>query len=190
MHNFLDESWLVCAFFPFVAQGKIDGADYMRIIGPETKKFHRLTMPDKLKRLRDDFSVTSELEKHLLSVNTVRNCIVHRLGIVTDRDVDANGELVLLWRSFDAIAQNSDGTQEVSLMDNPEFLIEVGWSVIPRVLDKKRVFQKGERIDLSYREITDTFLSLMNFTTSLGLSIEGYGKQVGVRTPNPNTENV
>ena len=108
---------------------------------------------------------------------------------MTDQDVDTNGELVLLWRTSDLVAQNPDGTQELSIMDDPGTLIVPGWTVIYRVIDRKRVFRKDECIDLSYREITDTFLSLMNFTTTLAVSIEGYGKQVGVRMPNPQTEN-
>src|SRR5262249_33385222 len=49
-HAFLDECWLVCVFFSLSGQGTITGADYNRIVGPEAQKFHRLGMPDKLKR--------------------------------------------------------------------------------------------------------------------------------------------
>jgi hypothetical protein len=189
LNVFLDQGRLLCALFPSAAQGKIQSDDYNRIFGTEIRQFHRLGLPDKLKKLQRHFGVASELEAHVLSINTVRNCLVHRLGIVTDRDVDANGELVLLWRTSDLVAQNPDGTQELSILDNPEIQIVPGWTVIYRVIDKKKVFRKAERIDLSYREITDTFLSLMNFTTTLAVSIEGYGKQVGVRMPNPQVDN-
>jgi hypothetical protein len=186
-HAFLEECRLVCAFFSLSARGTpITGADYHRIVGAEAQKFHSLGLPDKLKRLREDFSVSSELEAHVLSINTMRNCLVHRLGIVADRDVDANGELVILWRSIDLVAQSPDGIQEIVL--DQEAIIEAGWIVIVRVTDKSKVFHKGERIELSYEEITHTFSSLMNFATTLGQSIEGYGKQIGIRMPDPQAQ--
>ena len=137
LNVFLDQGRLLCALFPSAAQGKIKADDYNRIVGKEARQFHRLGLPDKLKKLRQDFGVASELEGHVLSINTVRNCLVHRLGIVADQDVDANGELVLLWRTSDLVAQNPDGTQELSIMDAPGTLIVPGWTVIHRVIDKK-----------------------------------------------------
>jgi hypothetical protein len=186
IHDFLDQCWLVCAIFSINAQGRTTAADYNRIVGREAKKFHRLGMPAKLNRLREDFSVTSEFEAHLLSINTARNCLVHRLGMVTDRDVDTNGELAILWRSFALVAQSPDGAQEISL-DEP-VVIEAGWTVIVRMTDKQKLFQKGERIELSYREITHIFSSLMSFAASLGKSIEEYYKKVCVRIPNAKAE--
>jgi hypothetical protein len=186
-HAFLEECRLVCAFFSLIARGTpIMGADYHRIVGAEAQKFHGLGLPDKLKRLREDFSVASELETHVLSINTMRNCLVHRLGIVADRDVDANGELAILWRSIDLVAQSPDGTHEIVL--NKDTIIEAGWTVIVRVTDKRKVFRKGERIELSYEEITHTFSSLMSFATTLGQSIEGYGKRIGIRLPDPQSQ--
>ncbi len=186
-HTFLEECRLVCAFFSLSARGTPStGVNYHRIVGVEAQKFPSLGLPDKLKRLQEDFSVSSELEAHVLSINTMRNCLVHRLGIVADRDVDANGELVILWRSIDLVAQSPDGIQEIAL--DQEARIEAGWTVIALVTDKSKVFRKGERIELSYEEITHTFSSLMNFATTLGQSIEGYGKHIGIRMPDPQAQ--
>jgi hypothetical protein len=165
------------------------GEDYNRIAGEEAQQFHRLWLPRKLEKLRADFGVASDLEPHVLTINRVRNCLVHRLGIVMDQDVDANGELVALWRSPTIVKQNSDGTQEMSL-EEPDEIIEPGWSVIVRVVDQRKRFQRGERVELSYRELTHTFSTLMAFTTSLAQSIEEYGKQVGMRMPELNPEDV
>jgi hypothetical protein len=185
-HALLEECWSVCAFFSLSAQGPITGADYNRIVGVEAQKFHGLGLPGKLKRLREDFGVASELEAHVLSINTMRNCLVHRLGIVADLDVNANGELAILWRSLDIVAQSPDGTQEI-VLDKPE-IVDVGWTVRARVTDKKKVFRMGERIELSHMEITHTFSSLMSFATTLVQSIEGYGKQIGIRMPEPKAQ--
>jgi hypothetical protein len=116
----------------------------------------------------------------------MRNCLVHRLGIVADRDVDANGELAILWRSIDLVAQSPDGIQETVL--DKEAIIEPGWTVIVRVTDKSKVFRRGERIELSYEEITHTFSSFLSFATTLAQSIEGYGKQIGVKIPDPKAQ--
>jgi len=186
---FLDRGRLVCALCSKTARGKIMGADYNRIVGAEAEEFHFLGLPKKLERLRKDFGIAAELETHALSINTARNCLVHRLGIVSDEDVDANGELAILWRSLSLVKQSSDGTQEISL-DEPGEIVDVGWSVIARITDNKKTFRRGERIDLSHREITHTFSTLMAFTTSIVQSMERYSKKLDIRMPDSRAEDV
>ena len=134
----------------------------------------RLGLPDKLQRLRDEFLVLSELSEHVLSINRVRVCLVYRLGLVSNQDVDdeENG-LVLKWQVLELFAQSPDGATEHPVSQS-DALVEEGWSVLIRSVEKSRVFKKGARVALSYDEITNTFMTIMKFAIQISASLQKF----------------
>lgn len=175
---FVEECWLVCSLFSLSASESNSKKELDKIIGPDAKKFHSLGLPVKLQRLRDTFSVGSTFEAHVLSINRVRACLVHRIGIVSTMDTDENDELTILWRVIELLAQNPEGTEEIILDKRVE--IKGGWVIAVRQRDKRKSFKRGEKVELSYSEVTDTIFSLMSFAASLIPSIEEYARRMGI----------
>lgn len=94
----LEDARLVFAFWSLTGEIKSQDADER--INRGADKFHRLSLPDKLNHLDDRFSyrLPPELAHILLSLNQVRNCLVHRGGTVGAKDCDSDGELKVAWR--------------------------------------------------------------------------------------------
>ena len=94
LNIFLDECHLVCELLAFRKNDQIIAEDFNRIVGPNKKKYNKEGLPKKIKILRENFDVSSQFEEHVMSLNNVRNCLVHRGGIVQQEDLNTEKELV------------------------------------------------------------------------------------------------
>jgi hypothetical protein len=150
-------------------RGQILGEDFLRVTGYEARRFHRLGLPDKLKVLRDEFDLKPSLANQILSINRVRNCLVHRDGLVTTADLADEGNLVLRWRVLELYAKQEDGSE--SAIEGPT-VVRGGSSIIVKSIDRSREFRKGERIELPYSEITATFVTVMLFAMEITTEIQ------------------
>jgi hypothetical protein len=54
-------------------------------------------LPGKHRELIEQFGVSTRYIDDLKSVSKARNCLAHNIGVVTDRDVGDDGNLVLTW---------------------------------------------------------------------------------------------
>lgn len=178
-NELLEECLVVCMLCSLSYQSTISTDDYNHVVNTQRKKLHNMGLPDKLKKLQNTFGVVSIFNDHVLSINKARNCLVHRRGIVADQDIDKNGELVILLRSIDIIAKSSDGSQEIELVKPTP--VEAGWTTEARLNHKKKIFRKGERIELAYPEIIYTFFSLAEFVKTITVSVNSYRKLKGIR---------
>ena len=65
----------------------------------------------KLNRLSKEFGIASPLATHIQSLNTVRNCLTHRWGIVHETDCNEPGKLVISWKRPEIVAQPESGEE-------------------------------------------------------------------------------
>jgi len=160
---YLDGCRTVTALFKLAAGGALTVGTYQKVVTQEAKKFHRLGIPEKIKTLREDFKLPMDLSEHLLSINKVRNCLVHRLGLVTDHDIDDQGKLTLTYRSLQLYAPDPNGGEVI--VDKTGMALPVGAPLMMRCIDPTvREFKKGERVELTHSEITQIFLTVMQFS--------------------------
>ncbi len=175
---FLDECRKICALFRLSGKGKVSGQELNNIFQQEWKKYHELGFPAKFKHLRDEFTVETPFEGHFLSLNQARNCLVHRKGIVSNKDINENGKLVIKWRIMELVVTSPDGKEEV-VIESPR-IIESGGSLGYRLRDRERDFEVGQKITLELTELYQNIITLYSFATELVKSIESYGKAQGV----------
>jgi hypothetical protein len=173
--EFLEGCRNVAAIYATAGSGKLTVGEFQKIVGIAAKKFHKLGLPEKIRQLRDDFGVSAELSGHVLTINRVRNCLVHRFGAVRAQDLDQDGELKLRWRVFEFFGESADGSHQV-IVDGP-IVLEEGWSLKLRAADRGRVFKLGDRVTLSYGEITHTMMTLMQFAIEVTEALKQKGPQ-------------
>jgi len=178
---FLEECYVLCCLFRLFPRGAINGEEFNKILHQDRLAFHKRNLPDKITTLEREFGVSSPVTAHVLSLNRVRACLVHRLGVVGIPDLDPNGELAVTWRTTRLFTISPDGGQRNEL-DTPGAVIEAGWTVTVSVQDVRKVFQKGDQITLTFRELYDSFFSFLTFVTTLVQSIETYGRSTGIIT--------
>ena len=100
-----------------------------------------------------------ELAEDVLSINSARNCLTHRMGIVGPIDI-ANSEddkLVVRWKKMEIRAQTKDGVRVLELPAR----VEKGDKVTTAFSTVTKEFSLGERIQISpteFVEISTTFL--------------------------------
>jgi len=117
-------------------------------------------IPTMLDRLEAKLTSPLDLREHIQSINTARNCLEHRRGVVTKADTN-NAEqdaLVVKWRRPELFYEK-DG--EEIILDGPK-VIEGPTTVKLRYIDEKRIFKLGERIEFTVDEF-----NLLMFTCTL-----------------------
>lgn len=175
---FLENCRVSCALFRLSGNTQLTQHDIDKIFNEEKKAFHNKGFPAKLLELSDEFGVRSEFEVHVRSLNRVRNCLVHRLGIVESKDVNDSGSLILKLRTIQIVAKSPDGKQE-KVISSPE-AVEGGWTVSIRFCDDERRFKPGDKIKLTYRELYDSIVTLTVFANTLVQSIDEYSNKLGI----------
>lgn len=179
VHTRLESCRLACAIAQASRGGQTTGADYLRITEPEAKAFHKHDLPTKLRKLREAFGVSSELEPHVTSVNRVRACLVHRFGKVSELDVRGDPDLKLLLRSVNLVALSPDRKTERPL-DRAGVEVEAGWTVNVRIVNRTCSFKLNEQVTLTYRDVADTVFTLIAFSQSILKATEAFARAQGI----------
>lgn len=180
LNNFLESIHDICSVWSMVQkqnQGQeLTHNDLKILMESEPKKFHRLGFPDKLAHLRDLHGITVDLRmmKHILSVNTARNCLVHRNGLVTEKDSE-NGHLVVSWRRIKILLADEDGERDLLI----GIVNEKEAKVLFKIIDEEKVFNIGDSISFSPQEFQYIAWSMFLFSNGLTESLVQWGQTNG-----------
>jgi len=131
----------------------------------EGKSFHRMGQPDKLDHLRRRHSIDldSGLQRHLESINNARNCLVHRQGVVTERDLNGGSHMVVEWRKFRALMQSGSNESELKLGEP----VGADATLVLRVVDDRKEFGLGETVRFDEQEFADVVSGIYSFAMDL-----------------------
>lgn len=175
--GFLEEARRCCALYQLTTLEKPLGADLHRV-DRESRQFHRLGLPLKIQRLRDDFGVESGFGSHIVSLNEARNCIVHRDGVVTATDVAADGHLTVSWSRVALMARSPDGLEE-RLIEGPQ-LVQGGWSIVVGTRVTSRAFALGERVVFTFDDLVGMVWSHVYFVNTVAQAVQRYAEGLGI----------
>lgn len=174
---FLEECKTICAIYDLGTQ-QILREQYNKIVTEEKDRFSKLGLPGKLTLLKDEYGVFSEFESNILELNKLRNCIVHRLGIVSKRDVNEGDQLVVHLRALEFFAKNPETEEEIEI--NKETHVEAGWLVVAKWKEECKSFKLGESVSLSYQEMIQAINTFYLFASSMKKSIIDFLKARGI----------
>jgi hypothetical protein len=148
--------------------------------------FHRLGFPDKLSHMQSEHGIAldKDLARQVVSVNAARNCLVHRRGIVEDRDLNDGDLLTVEWRKLRTLLVDEDGEHELVIGQR----IEKESSVCIRVVDDKKSFKRGEQVAFTAQEFSDVTWGMFAFGSDVVRAIGAVGLSKGFVTPVPNPQ--
>lgn len=158
--------------------GVIAGEDWNGVVVGRFKKFHRLGFPPKVEYLERQygFQVPDSSLDLWKSIVAVRNCLVHRNGLVQGADLQDGEELLLKWFAHVPLLKTDTGPQEVELGTS----LPGGSRLSVGSQNRERRYSAGDRIALTpaeFREIAWT----VNRTLSQAIrSMETHGRSMGV----------
>lgn len=174
--QFLEESRRCCALYRL----STIAAPRLSDIGEldrEGRKFHSLGLPKKIEHVQARYGVASEYSGHVVSLNAARNCLVHRLGVVSEADVDEDGTLSVLWADIRVEAASPDSRSVVVVEEPREF--DAGWSLQLVIEPTTRIYRIGDHIHFTYRELLGALFSHQLFINTLTLSVQQYAESLG-----------
>src|SRR4030095_9320340 len=151
--------------------------------GSQQRRFHRLGLPDKIDDLQRIYSLAldPDLVGHLRTINDARNCLVHRQGIVQERDVNEDAALRVSWRRLACVIRGPDGERDFF----PGSLVDVGETLCVSNRDVAKLFPLGTAISFSVQEFADVCWSLFLLGLSTVKLVEDWGRAHGFTLQEP-----
>lgn len=149
-----------------------------KIRGYETKG-----IGDKLTILFGDYGIVTDFADHIISLNEVRNCLVHRQGVAGWRDLRDDEFLTLKWRGFRTFVKSSDG-EEIELPMHEDWgngiYVEKGGGVCFQIVEKRRDFKPGEIVTVKPTELKEVFWMLLQSSGQIKSSTVSFLKNEGL----------
>jgi len=178
---FLESAYKVVCFWKLSGKrnekGQVVGEDWNEFVVDRPRRFHRLGLPDKIKKLEElgPIVIDQDMTDIVLSINQARNCLVHRLGIVSKRDFNREDGLEVKWRVL-RLKGEHEGKDFV--IEGPTH-VEAGTQISVQNQNLSRVFNLNEAISFSTGEFNDLSWTLFAFGNSIKASLENYGYEFG-----------
>lgn len=179
--SFLEEVRQVLALWALgdrqAAGERLTGASWNTEMEDAAKRFHRLGFPDKVEILRTGFGTQVEgiLNEHVLAANNARNCLVHRRGIVSARDLNRGKALVVSWRRMAVLLQDEDGEHALVLGKS----LEKDSTILMTVEDTTKEFGLGERVIFTAAEFAEICWSMYLYSFAWGEALNQSGMKRG-----------
>lgn len=182
---YLDEVRSVAAVFS-VGGGAMSSTDWGRTVdprGPVGQRFHRLGLKDKMTYLADryDASLRGDYAEEMLSINQARNCLVHRLGVVSP--LDASGDPPLLhvaWRRNEFFLRDV-ATDEERPMPSLPFVTEAETEIFLRPdVRAEKTFALGGQVQFTAQEFSEVVYTCFRYGFDLRTKCLALARAKGV----------
>jgi len=147
------------------------------------EKFHRKGLAEKIEVMRVTHGITCKSPDALASITAVRNCLVHRAGLVAANDRLEDGCLVLRWRGLQFGMTATDGVQQVMpdlSAPNPTWNSQTcGGDVWVCWAAKERKFSIGSEVILTPDVIQEVIYFALISAKEYVAAIEERARQLG-----------
>lgn len=134
----------------------------------ETKRqaFNRKGLPAKIEILKKEFQISCRYPDSLASVYAVRNCLVHRLGLVGPEDIGSTGRLILSWIGVKTFLQGEDGKEyEIPDLGRPgasPWKVPCAGDLAIAWREKTLPFSQGDMIELEPHALHEILFFVRN----------------------------
>lgn len=181
---FLDEIHRSC----LVIKAMNDRAS-MESILPLDKTFrrHHRGLQGKLDTLKTKFAIEMSDPSSLLTINRVRNCLAHRLGIVAREDCNDGNQMTVTWRGIDLCTETESGEiVSVHPMSEPTPSEQIvvpahGW-IKGRYCQRKKAFPIRSVVSFSPGELAEICYYFIDSTREVMTSAQAHSKGVNLRS--------
>jgi len=136
---------------------------------------------DKLKKLKNRFSVQPSHASHLASVQQLRNCFTHRRGIVGLDDCQNGTHLAVSWMGFDAFGEHEGGeTVELMLPLTEPVHFPNGGTIGFRYTERTRLFPLGSRVEVDPRDLLEICNFVLWSADEITDATGAYARAIGI----------
>jgi len=176
VHALLEELLVVLAYLKLKTDsGMVEWLKLEDYEAKERRPIHRLGYRDKRAKVVSYVALDAGLLSEVDSIMTARNCLVHRNGTVTEKEV-VDGSFELRWHRMAMYAVKDGISREV---DRGEVLWP-GEVLRLNVRPRRKSFPLGEQIQLSAAEFSEICWTLIWFAQNVADAVQRHGQSVGV----------
>lgn len=177
---FIDECLTVCAVMRLsTGITPVSGENLTTAVESAARAAHRAGFVPKIDLLRTQYGIATPFDSHLRSLIAARNCVVHRLGNVSEKDVDALGVLRVSLLHFRALAVGVQTGREYEV--RPGMILPEASNLCIQFLERHRDFSLGESLQFMPHELYDTIITLYRYGQALGSACEEFGRSLGIQ---------
>ncbi|MDR1817395.1 MAG: hypothetical protein LBR07_04305 [Puniceicoccales bacterium] len=169
----MDNCHLLCLLIreqdPSKPAGGAVAEDVQKRVQERQNAFARASLNEKFEALERDFGIMCGTEDALIALAIGLRSLVVRDGEVTKEDVNEDEELVFEFKTVQVIAPPADAAPD----KKPEV----------RVVDTRRTFRVGDRIELSNSELLGLSVTVTAFFHDLFQSVDDFGTKTLGKKP-------
>jgi hypothetical protein len=167
--EFLEECRVLAVLYR-LGSTTINGEGWNRIWTTEREAFDRKPFPAKIEYLREQCGTNFQFEEHVLTLNQARNCLVHRLGVVSEKDSKGKELFTIKWHSIRFVIIDCVTGEETFV---PQLTPTKNESTLNlRIGPIEKSFHVGDRLRLSPEELNYTMWTFRSFALELLQAIE------------------
>lgn len=145
-------------------------------------KFNSKDLKNKIECLETEYNFNIWFKEQIFSLNKMRNCLVHRLGFVSKKDVNKDDKLVLRYLSMIPFLIN--GQKETKIPFGTEYNGKELKDIIPKMIvkqvEKEKEFPINTIIILNNKDFFDIGNTLWVIGKLILIDLQNYGYQCGV----------
>ncbi|NMG44127.1 hypothetical protein GPA22_10335 [Aromatoleum toluvorans] len=177
--QFLGRCLSFCFAIQIAEKGKATTADLDEIVRVAPQRHHKLHFPAKLQELEKKYGVKPNFTEHVLSLNKLRTCLVHRLGVVSNLDANDDDQLVAKWISSKMVLRGLQTGTELVLTEPGQGLQEEAMLEM-HIVEHEKVFPVGSNIILEPYDTYSTIFTLWRFGLACSEAVERFVVSAGV----------
>lgn len=176
--TFLEEVRRLCAVIDLGHSRVFSGEEFERCVVQAPARFATGGLPDRVAFLRKTYG--SEILDHriddVLTLNSARNCLVHREGVVGPKDVGERDALVVRWQPVEVWFRGQDGE---------EIPVTIGMrtpspgQLVAKVTPVERRFELGARVTFSTSDLSGIWLTLNLFSHGTARRVTAFAESRG-----------
>ncbi|RYY84243.1 MAG: hypothetical protein EOO15_19740 [Chitinophagaceae bacterium] len=177
--QFLGRCLSFCFAIQVAGTGKATSAELDEVVRLAPQRHHKMHFPVKLQVLEQKYAVKPDFSEHVLSLNKLRTCLVHRLGKITPLDINQDGWLVAKWVSSRMVLRGIQTGAELVLTEEGQGLEEES-TLEMHIVQHERAFPLGANIALEPYDIYSTIFTLWRFGLACSAAVEQFAIKSGV----------
>jgi hypothetical protein len=136
----------------------------LKKIETEIEKF---SFPDFMENIEKLLQQSLPLKEEILSINKLRNCLVHRNGVVGEKDVknSLTNDLRLKWISIKFWTEKNGQQEEINFMFRKDKVTVNNLSYKP--IKNEKIFKVGDKVELDINEFNGIAFTCLSFANNL-----------------------
>ncbi|MGB3342830.1 MAG: hypothetical protein WBA61_02860 [Aequorivita sp.] len=137
--------------------------EFKQLMFKRNEKNTKLPFPKLIEKVNSSLKEPLKFSEEILSINKVRNCLVHRNGIIHPTDFNIENGLELKWWYYKVELKHGEQKKELKRFD----IVTPEDGIITTSILKTKLFKDRQRVSFSFQE----FFELSHFCQTVGFDM-------------------